>query len=403
MFRLPTAENAENPGAGPLVPAVLCVLCVLGGDGGAVGAGPRIRVAPAAGRIEVTGLDPTALRELSRRDWDPEQWARLFAVFVEGGKADPSRPPVLGTYRVVDGVLTFEPRFPLQPGVRYRTVFDPSRLPGKGPPGEPITATFRLPKPRPAAAAVVTHVYPSADRLPENQLKFYLHFSSPMSRGEAYRHVHLLRASGEEVELPFLELAEELWDREGRRFTLFFDPGRIKRGLKPREEVGPALEQGKTYTLVIDRDWTDAEGNPLRESYRKTFHVLAPEDQPPDPRTWELRAPPAGTAEPVRVRFPKALDHALLERLLWVTDAQGRRIAGEVTVPDRETGWKFTPRQAWAAGRYRLVADTRLEDLAGNRIGRPFEVDELHPVQRRVTAATVAVPFEVKPAGGGTP
>ena len=49
---------------------------------------------------------------------------------------------------------------------------------------------------------VVEAVYPTAERLPENQLKFYLHFSAPMSRGEAYRRVQLLDEKGKAVELP---------------------------------------------------------------------------------------------------------------------------------------------------------------------------------------------------------
>ena len=74
-------------------------------------------------------------------------------------------------------------------------------------------------------------VYPSADRLPENQLKFYLHFSAPMSQGDCYRHIKLLDARGKAVDLPFLELDQELWDPTGTRFTLFFDPWRIKRAI----------------------------------------------------------------------------------------------------------------------------------------------------------------------------
>ena len=118
--------------------------------------------------------------------------------------------------------------------------------------------------------------------MPENLLKFYLHFSAPMSRGEAYRRIHLLDADGNEVADPFLELGEELWDRDMRRFTLLFDPGRIKRGLKPREEVGPVLEEGKQYTLVVDRDWLDATGYPLAAKMRKTFRALAPDEAPLD-------------------------------------------------------------------------------------------------------------------------
>ena len=51
------------------------------------------------------------------------------------------------------------------------------------------------------------------------------------------------------------------------RFTLLFDPGRIKRGLKPAQRrVGPVLEEGKSYTLVIDRGWTDAAATHSRRS-----------------------------------------------------------------------------------------------------------------------------------------
>ena len=63
---------------------------------------------------------------------------------------------------------------------------------------------------------------------------------------------------------PFLELDEELWSPDGTRFTLIFDPGRIKRGLKPREEVGPVLEAGKSYSLVIDRRLARRIGKPAR-------------------------------------------------------------------------------------------------------------------------------------------
>jgi hypothetical protein len=219
-----------------------------------------------------------------------------------------------------------------------------------------------------------------------------------MSRGEAYRHIHLLDAAGREVDHPFLEVDEELWDPTGKRFTLFFDPGRIKRGLKPREEVGPALEEGKSYTLVIDREWPDARGFPLTQSFRKPFRVGPPDDRPPDPKTWKLAPPRAGTRQPLMVRFPKPLDHALLEEAVTVADAAGRPVPGAVAVTDAETIWRFTPDRPWQPGGYRFVTPTRLEDLACNRIGRPFEVDVLHPVGWEVKSETVSLPFQVPPA-----
>src|SRR5262249_15521886 len=167
----------------------------------------------------------------------------------------------------------------------------------------------------------------------------YLHFSEPMSRGDVYKHISLLDASGKKVERPFLELDQELWSPDGKRFTLFFDPGRIKRGLKPREEVGPSLIEGKKYTLVIDRTWRDAADTPLRESFHKSFSVGAPDDTQPNPKKWKLETPSAGSLKPLTVRFEKPLDHALLQRLLWVTDAKGEKLAGTIRVSDRDTLW----------------------------------------------------------------
>jgi hypothetical protein len=342
---------------------------------GLAGGEPTIHLT--AGRFEVVGLSAAELK--------PARWQDRFAVYVG---EDRNRPAVAGTYRVEDGVLRFTPRFPLVPGVRYRAVLRRA--------GGEVRADFELPKPKPAAATMITHVYPSRDTLPENQLKFYLHFSAPMSRGQAYRHIRLLNEKGKPVELPFLELDEELWDLSGARFTLFFDPGRIKRGLKPREEVGPALVEGKQYTLVIDRGWEDASGNALKETYRKAFRVTAPQYTPPDPKEWKIEAPAADAVGPLTVCFRRPLDHALLERLLWVTGANGKRVPGTVAVIDEETRWQFTPRQPWRAGRYDLVVDTSLEDLAGNSVGRPFEVDLFRPIERTIKTKTVRRSFEVK-------
>jgi hypothetical protein len=349
----------------------------------------------------VAGLDPATLADLAKTELKAEQWTALFAVHVDQGTTDRvNQPAILGSYRVADGVLRFEPRFPLTRGLRYRAVFDPSRLPGRsGASMSPLVAEFVIPKPPATATTVVQQVYPSRDTLPENQLKFYIHFSAPMSRGEAYEHVQLLDAAGKKVDFAFLELGQELWDPQGKRFTLLFDPGRVKRGLKPREDLGPILEAGKRYTFVIDRHWNDAQGNPLKESYRKTFRVGPLDEQPVDPKTWKLRSPRAGQIEPLTVDFPKTLDHAMLGRVLHVTDAQGQTIPGTVTISQEETRWQLSPQQAWRAGRYQLVVETTLEDLAGNNIARPFEVDVFRPIERQVKAETVQIPFQVQAAG----
>jgi hypothetical protein len=327
--------------------------------------------------FEVLDLGLADCEALARAKPTRDQWTEIFAIHVADGAAA-GNLPVLGSYEITNGVLRFQPRFPPRPGLHYRAVFDPARIPGHGP-APAVAADLALAPPERSPATVVERVYPSSSRLPENQLKFYLHFSAPMSQGEAYRHLSLLDAAGKPVDLPFLDLEQELWDRSGKRFTLFFDPGRIKRGLKPREEVGPVLEEGKTYMLVIDSRWPDAQGNPLRASYRKRFQVGPPEDRPIDMAQWRLQAPAADSRDALVVRFPRPLDHALLERTLTVTAGDGSPVPGAVTISDDEKCWRLTPREPWKKGSYRLTAGSDLEDLAGNRIGQPFEIDVFRP------------------------
>src|SRR5438132_7331021 len=247
--------------------------------------------------FEVVNLPAADFEKLTKANLTEAQWQALFSVSIQKDAAADKMPPLplLGTYRLLNKKVVFLPRYPPQRGLQYQAVFRPAKLPERRAEESPVSAHFALAKTQAAADTVVAHVYPSTDKLPENQLKFYLHFSAPMSRGEAYRRVHLLDSSGKEIQFAFLELDQELWDRRQQRFTLFFDPGRIKRGLKPREEFGPALEEGKSYTLVIDRGWVDAKGNPLKETYRKPFRVGAPDDEPIDPKRWKIQAPAAGT------------------------------------------------------------------------------------------------------------
>ncbi len=355
----------------------------------------RLNTSKSAATIDVAGLDRASLARLARLPAASPRWGKVLVVYVERAeKPRDDQPAVLGAVRLDRDVLRFEPRFPLVPGVRYRVVLNPAELPGGS--GKPLAVVLSLPRPQRKPTAVVTTVYPSADRLPENLLKFYIHFSAPMSQGGSYRHVKLLDARGKPIDLPFLELDQELWDPSGTRFTLFLDPGRIKRGLKPREEAGPVLEEGKRYTLVIERTWKDADGAPLKESFRKKFHVAAPDDKPPDQKTWKLTLPDAGTRAPLRVAFARGMDQAMLEHLLWVVGPDGKRLPGKVEVKERETLWLFTPAAPWRAGAYQLTADTRLEDQAGNTLAGPFEVDVLRPVQRKVKTETVQVPFAIK-------
>jgi hypothetical protein len=320
---------------------------------------PVIRFEPPL--FKVTGLTQSLA---------PQDWTQVFAVYAGEGDL----PPMLGSYRLSEGAVVFQPRFPLRPGVKYRAVYRAVN--------PEVTATFEIPAVRAAPSTRVEQVYPTTGLLPGNQLKFYICFTAPMQRGEAWRRVHLYDASGKLVELPFLELQQELWDPDYKRLTVLFDPGRIKRGLLPLQEAGPAIEEGKEYSLVIDPTWHDASGAPLTEVFRKTFRVAPADRTPPDTKEWRVTPPAAGSTAALVLDFPKPLDYALLQHLIEVFDAQRRPLPGDISIGPEETRWQFTPAAAWKAGEYQVRVDTSLEDLAGNRIGRPFDVDTFERVER---------------------
>ncbi|MBI3207821.1 MAG: hypothetical protein HYZ37_02845 [Candidatus Solibacter usitatus] len=297
-------------------------------------------------------------------------------------------PALAGTYETSGDVLYFRPRFPLQPGLSYRASYQP-------PAGAPVEALFTIPKISLTPSARVTGINPTKSVLPANLLKLYLHFSAPMSRGEAWRRIHLVDDAGKEVSLPFLEIEEELWDREGRRLTVLFDPGRIKRGLVPHNEAGPALIPGRHYEIVVDAAWPDASGTPMMSEHRKKFLVADADRTPPRIEEWRVDAPAAGGRAPLQLGFPESLDAALLQRLISVVDPSGAVVGGDAAVAKEETQWLFTPDQPWKAGSYKLRIGMTIEDLAGNRIDRAFDVDTFERVEMRLTVKTKDLPFTI--------
>ncbi len=50
----------------------------------------------------------------------------------------------------------------------------------------------------------------------------------------------------------------------------------------------------------------------------------------------------------------------------------------------------------WRAGTYQLLALDILEDVAGNQIGRAFEVDNFDTVDKSPNPQTITIPFRVQ-------
>ncbi|MEZ6139535.1 MAG: Ig-like domain-containing protein [Zavarzinella sp.] len=278
-----------------------------------------------------------------------------------------ARPALAGTWVAKGNDLWFQPKYPLVAGVSYRVFMSDKKI---------IDVT--VPKLVQEAPQLVG-VYPSGDRLPENLLRIYLRFSQPMARGGVYQHFSLIREDGTEVDQPFLQLDEELWNEDQTRLTLLIDPGRIKQGVKPREDQGPALSQGKKFTLKIRKAITNANGKPLQEDFVKKFSVVEPFEFSPDPTQWKIVEPTAANSA-VGLVFERTMDYALLQRKIEVLDDQGKAIVGKISLSKNETVWNFTPTGGWEAGKtYQVRVDRTLEDVCGNTINKPFEVDAIKP------------------------
>ncbi|MEZ6093928.1 MAG: hypothetical protein R3C03_06775 [Pirellulaceae bacterium] len=332
------------------------------------------------------GLDDIALREINEKLNNAKESPNGFSVKLM--KAGKDLPPLLGKWKLEGQRLHFMHLFPLRPASDYSVLLT---LPQKA-----VELTFSTPEmAEPAPPAKVEQVYPTADELPQNLLRMYIQFSQPMSRGEAYQNIVLLDRHGQVVENPFLPLPQELWDPGQRRFALLFDPGRIKQGLVPHDEMGPPLLPNETYTLVIKKSWHDSHGRELTEEFRKEFSVIEPWTDQLDETKWTIEAPSLNSRDPLTVRFDRLMNFGMLFGSLRVQQA-GERIEGEIHIDNEESAWSFTPSANWNLGEYELVIDSDLEDVAGNRLSRPFEVDLISGETPQQREKVIRLPFKVE-------
>jgi hypothetical protein len=340
--------------------------------------------------IEVVGLPETTLDALDDSQRTPEQWSQILRVATAADV-----PPMLGAFAVAGESLTFTPLFPLDPGRQYQVRFDPAALGEDAGDAPRLEANVGRPASTAQPSTVVARVYPTGDTVPENMLRMYIEFSGPMGRKSGVEYIKLLDHAGQEIPGAVLPLDYEFWSPDHTRFTVFFDPGRVKKGILPNQEMGRPLEVGRSVTLVISREWRDEHGLPLKEEFRRSFTVGPADERPLDTASWRIQAPASGTRAPAVVTFPEPLDHGLLMRALGVTRA-GQQVDGEIAVDQQETRWTFTPKEPWRTGTYHLLALDILEDLAGNQIGRAFEVDNFDTVDKSPNPQTITIPFVVK-------
>ena len=252
------------------------------------------------GTVAVEGLTAAACVRFELLQLAGDE-AEVLRIYTGEGPPAAEQPPLLGRVVLVEGQVRFRPRFPLMAGLPHYAVFA----------GHLLDTTdeelaFSLPASDAAPSTRVIAVHPEVDEVPSNLLRVYVHFSDSMHPRDVLRHVRLYEIDGEEVVDPFLDVENGLWDPACTRLTLFFHPGRVKRGIEPNETQGPPLQPDRAYRLVVDEAMEDARGVRLVESFASEFRTTAPDRESPDPATWELIAP-AGASDDLELAFGEVI------------------------------------------------------------------------------------------------
>jgi hypothetical protein len=284
-----------------------------------------------------------------------------------------SNTPILGEYKIEYERITFTPLVAFTRGLQYKLTWD-----GK------VVHQLEIPLPDPRNKPNVVTIFPSGDSLPENLLKIYIMFSKPMREGYAMQNIVMIRNGQDTLTSVFLDLNNELWNTHRTILTVWLDPGRIKRHLQPNEKMGPPLEAGNRYQILVKQNWEDIEGFLLGSSYQKDFVAIEKDSQSPDPTTWTISPPKAKTLDPLRIEFPESLDYMVMVSAISIIDEKGNAIDSRLVETDNEERvFLLSPLHPWKPGKYTMKVERRLEDLAGNNLERLFDKDILRDSAER--------------------
>ena len=286
----------------------------------------------------------------------------LLAVFVKNETREYASHAIQGKYTKEDNYLVFKPYFPFERGMNYIV-----RTQNTNANDQYLYQSFQIGKTSIVKKAEVISIYPSANQLPENLLRFYIYFNTPMQKGQALKYIQLIDEEGNIDRHAFMEFKQELWSTDGKRLTILFDPGRIKRGVSTNVLRGPALLEGKKYKLRISGVWQDVYGQPLSINTTKEFVVAHDYRQQMKINNWEIDVPKANSNDTLTIKFDRIIDHALIQSMITLEHKEDNPI-GHWEILGNEQSLQFIPQRKWLEGDYRIVIDSRLEDIVGNNL-----------------------------------
>jgi hypothetical protein len=291
---------------------------------------------------------------------DPAAFLKVF-VGHQNACCD-GKSPIAGRYSLTGKTVIFDPAFDFIEGQAYTV----STHHGDADNKFAELSEFSIQSAVKVSKPEVVMIYPSGSALPENTLRFYIHFSTPMRPHLSDKFIKLVDAEGKSDNEAFMTFKQELWSEDRKQLTLLLDPGRIKRGVAQNLTLGPAFLAGNTYSIVIEAGWPSAKGSQKAPRFEKSFSVIPALRTLPDTNLWRVKSPKTLTLEPLVIEFDRPFDYQLAQNGISVLSKEGYPISGTVSVEDNEKTWRFNPDKQWTSESVKIAVDARMEDVAGN-------------------------------------
>jgi hypothetical protein len=105
----------------------------------------------------------------------------------------------------------------------------------------------------------------------------------------------------------------------------------------------------------------------------------------------------AGESSRRHQRTATSSSHSIIRSTMRSTSVtrDGSLVAGKISLEENETRFRFHPDGAWAPSRYAIRVDGVIEDLAGNRLGKLFDVDTSDSTQSSSATPHAEIAFDV--------
>lgn len=276
------------------------------------------------------------------------------------------KSPMAGSYSIDGQAIVFTPAFDFLEGQNYSVeIFD---IGSSNEGNTRFVKQFTIKRTVEYASPEVVAIYPSGSIIPENTLRFYIHFSTPMKPHVSNQFIKLLDSSGTSDDAAFMAFKQELWSEDRKRLTLLIDPGRIKRGVAQNLTLGSALQEGNRYSIVVEEGWPTANDAATMPRFEHIFTVAKPLRTIPEPSAWTIKTPRRWTNDPLVIEFDRPFDYEQLRGGISVSGEDGRAIPGVISIENQEQAWRFEREGLWRNDQIHIFLDTELEDVAGNNL-----------------------------------